>query len=363
MSRRKLGDSSQTEYSHFDIRRETGRLTIIDATFEEFALVDNTTTRKLESLNGQEDTIRLEAVISTGTFSKRGQGSAKQQTSTFLLSINIYGPESSSSSIGKRLSSASLCLQHPYSLLTRMRYDNPHYYRRPGTNINMNGFIGDDIESMSSRKSRLAGEIIDVFETDFLDANADGIGSWTLPSEETLHTKLRSHQEVAVNFIVQRETTAFMDQSIQGFETTLGVPKRAHQPTAFGGIIADVMGLGKTLTMLTAITTSLPGASFFADFAELSNDNSVPLRRTRATLVVVSSPQVLDVWMTEISQHFSRGALKMHIFHGQSRQKDIEILRQHDVVLTTYATLVSDSKSDGLLCQLEWYRIALDEGM
>lgn len=338
-------------------------MTIVDATFEGFALVDNVTTRKLECLNGEEDTIRFEAVISTGTFSKRGKDSAKQQTSTFSLSINIYGPESASSSIGKKLSTASLFLQHPYSLPTGIRYDNPHYYKPSGKNVNMNDFIGDDIESMSSRKSRLAGEILDLFETDFLGANEDVIDSWILSSKELLRTQLKCHQEAAVNFILQRETVEFMDQSTHGFEMGPGAPKRPCPPAAFGGIIADVMGLGKTLTMLTAIATSIPRATFFADFDELSRDHPVPSCRTRATLVIVSSPQLLDVWVTETSHHFSPGALNIHIFHGQSRLKDIEVLRQHDVVLTTYATLVSDSKSAGLLCQLEWYRVALDEGM
>lgn len=52
-----------------------------------------------------------------------------------------------------------------------------------------------------------------------------------------------------------------------------------------GGIDADVMGLGKTLTMLSAIVCTLRGAT---DFVDSSNEVEKPLK-SRATLVVVSS--------------------------------------------------------------------------
>jgi SNF2 family DNA or RNA helicase len=68
-----------------------------------------------------------------------------------------------------------------------------------------------------------------------------------------------------------------------------------------GGILADAMGLGKTLTMISAIVSTAREAERFSagfDCDEAGNEEVVP--RTRATLVVVSSMQVLDVWETEI---------------------------------------------------------------
>ena len=35
----------------------------------------------------------------------------------------------------------------------------------------------------------------------------------------------------------------------------------------------------------------------------------------------------------------------------------------HDIVLTTYATLVADFKRHRVLHDLEWFRVILDEGM
>ena len=56
-----------------------------------------------------------------------------------------------------------------------------------------------------------------------------------------------------------------------------------------GGILADVMGLGKTLTMLATIVHSKDQAFRFALLSnEVSGDNQ-PEYSTRATLVVVPS--------------------------------------------------------------------------
>jgi SNF2 family DNA or RNA helicase len=56
-----------------------------------------------------------------------------------------------------------------------------------------------------------------------------------------------------------------------------------------GGILADVMGLGKTLTMLTAIVHSMDEAFRFTLLSsEISGDDHIEYS-TRATLVVVPS--------------------------------------------------------------------------
>lgn len=38
------------------------------------------------------------------------------------------------------------------------------------------------------------------------------------------------------------------------------------------------------------------------------------------------------------------------------------MLSSFDVVLTTYATLAADYADQGILHQMEWYRVVLDEG-
>lgn len=60
-------------------------------------------------------------------------------------------------------------------------------------------------------------------------------------------------------------------------------------------------------------------------------------------------------------RHFEPGALKAFVLHGPNRPHDPKLLTSFDVVLTTYATLAAENSS-GVLHQLEWYRVVLDEG-
>jgi SNF2 family DNA or RNA helicase len=50
------------------------------------------------------------------------------------------------------------------------------------------------------------------------------------------------------------------------------------------------------------------------------------------------------------------------VFHGDGRPKLHENVIEHDLVLTTYATLVADCKGSKVLQKVEWFRVVLDEG-
>ncbi|KAK3502961.1 SNF2 family N-terminal domain-containing protein [Neurospora crassa] len=127
--------------------------------------------------------------------------------------------------------------------------------------------------------------------------------------------------------------------------------------TNCGGLIADVMGMGKTLSTLVTILHTLQSAVDFADFTSRQADHKTP---TRATLVVVPSRQLIDNWQSEVERHMSE-ALHVTIFHGEQKPRGYETLMDTDLVLTTYSTLASDYKKSGLLHKMEWYRVVLDE--
>lgn len=57
-----------------------------------------------------------------------------------------------------------------------------------------------------------------------------------------------------------------------------------------GGILADGMGLGKTLTMITSIVATLDSAAFFAASIHSSDDpTNSPVIPVKSTLVIVPS--------------------------------------------------------------------------
>ena len=89
----------------------------------------------------------------------------------------------------------------------------------------------------------------------------------------------------------------------------------------FGGCLADDMGLGKTITVLAFLLTQrakVPGA---------------------ASLVVVPTSLVFN-WQAEAAK-FAPG-LRLLTAHGPGRPRDAAEFARHDVVLTTYGTLLSD---------------------
>ncbi|RTE70723.1 hypothetical protein BHE90_014873 [Fusarium euwallaceae] len=157
------------------------------------------------------------------------------------------------------------------------------------------------------------------------------------------------------------DSDAILDAQPDAIITPLERPKDDIPSYSMGGILADVMGLGKTLSMISAIVSSLPQAAEYVT-AEYQNFASPASGcRSRATLVIVPSMQVLDVWKSEISIHVKPGNLKICTFHGSSRPKSPEGVVDHDLVLTTYGTSSADSNDLRVLQKIEWYRVVLDE--
>lgn len=122
-----------------------------------------------------------------------------------------------------------------------------------------------------------------------------------------------------------------------------------------GGLLADDMGLGKTLTTLACIAADWPEVSL--------RSRSEPKR----TLVVVP-PALLDTWKLQSSEFLrSSSALsKLCVFHGKDRYHAYENGSADRIVITSYATLVSEFGQHGArykspLYQRKWRRVVLDE--
>ncbi|GJE84813.1 DNA repair protein [Phanerochaete sordida] len=118
-----------------------------------------------------------------------------------------------------------------------------------------------------------------------------------------------------------------------------------------GGMLADEMGMGKTIQMI-ALLVSDKGA--------------------KPNLVVAPTVAIMQ-WKNEIHAH-SEG-MEVLVWHGGTRSNDIKNLKKYDVVLTTYAILESCFrkqqsgfkrkgmivKEKSVIHQIQWNRIILDE--
>jgi len=105
----------------------------------------------------------------------------------------------------------------------------------------------------------------------------------------------------------------------------------------WGGILADDMGLGKTIQAL----------SMLHHYKEVNN----------GLLAVVVCPTTLIYnWRNEIEKFAS--SLNWYIHHGGVRTRDVDELKKHHVIITTYGTLRSDIQ---LLLKLNFDYVILDE--
>ncbi|KAK1299928.1 hypothetical protein QJS10_CPB13g01709 [Acorus calamus] len=163
---------------------------------------------------------------------------------------------------------------------------------------------------------------------------------------------------------------------------------------ARGGILADSMGLGKTI-MTIALLLSHPGkgGSIACPLSESSNGSSEDcsisdqpspdlkritsisgfdkLMKSKKLLIgggslIVCPMTLLGQWKAEIETHVQSGSLSVYVHYGQSRPKDAKLFAQNDVVITTYGVLASEysaenTEESGGLYSVHWFRIVLDE--
>ena len=119
-----------------------------------------------------------------------------------------------------------------------------------------------------------------------------------------------------------------------------------------GGILADSMGLGKSLSMISLLATDWPH--------ETSGSTEVV-----STLIVVP-PSLLRTWEEELRKHLYPGTVRCWLYHGPKRSTGVASILAHDVVLTTYDVVATEWKSVDKgprpLFLVNWRRIVLDEG-
>lgn len=120
-----------------------------------------------------------------------------------------------------------------------------------------------------------------------------------------------------------------------------------------GGVLADEMGMGKTIQTIALFMTDL----------------------TKRPNLVVGPTVALMQWKNEIEAHTDEGKFKVLLFHGANRSSDMKELSKYDIILTSYSVLESVyrkerygfKRKDGVVKQksplhaIKFYRVILDE--
>lgn len=231
--------------------------------------------------------VRYEAVVPNRTILKR----KAKSSAPFQISINIFGPRSAADEVSGALSKANAFLQHPETLSVDVEYYNPDMLIFPGQKTSMNHLIGTSHSLLE--ESKLSRDVRGILESLNQVAGGD-----EMDHPAGLVSTLTQHQEQGVRFVLQRE-----DELVcRGLSVHITQMTGAGSPTqsdymvsGLGGLIADVMGIGKTLTMLASILHSANKAQDFSYFGRPVEGfpNGSPL--TKATLVVVPSVRKFSV--------------------------------------------------------------------
>lgn len=74
----------------------------------------------------------------------------------------------------------------------------------------------------------------------------------------------------------------------------------------------------------------------------------------------------MDTWKDEIQKHTRPGGLKVMCWYGGHRsQVSLDVWKSADIVITTPATLLHDTRAPGGATRLPftttWYRVVIDE--
>lgn len=164
-------------------------------------------------------------------------------------------------------------------------------------------------------------------------------------------SELMPYQKQCLRWLIEREMSVAASTSAWGWEKHQLIDGFVFYTSVFGhlslsppnnqingGLLAQDVGMGKTVEMLSLIATNkAPGP----------------------TLVVVPTT-MLGPWQLEASKHTP--SLSVVRFHGARRPKDMNILKSADIVLTTYRVVVNEtSQHVPTIGSVKWGRIILDE--
>lgn len=311
-----------------------------------------------------------------------GEWPWQQCSALYRVSINLYGLRKDAELVGKHLSQHNVWLGTPNLVEQGVPVFNPHAERRrvmalytpPATSRGRS--VGYEV--------RTAEEVNDAVMKMFDQLKSAENLPEMEPSPLVL-TPLLRHQKQALWFMTEKEKPrkfgpkeednnslwriAYRANGMKCYrEIISGTTVDEEPPQVLGGLLADMMGLGKTLSILSLVTATLPESRKWESMIphpELVR-SSPGIRNTRTTLLV-SPLSAVNNWVMQIKEHLKPNSISYYVFHGSSRTTDVDELSKYDLVITTYSIVLSELSGRGSkrgvspLTKMNMFRIVLDE--
>lgn len=354
---------------------------VIDPSLRNFGKVDFRTSKALAPLL---DSVRLNKLRVDARLDMRkkepGETPGAPISKSIPLLLLLYAPRKKAVSIGKYMKQEGVFLGNPNPILIDKGYEvwNPHDpdTHKPKAPVQESTIDYGPHSGLATRTvEEIRGEVTDMFDS--LINTAD------LPEKEQddrILTPLLSHQKQALHFMSEREKgTGIKEEQSQEYSlwkskyrpngqliyynVITGSETPIRPQPVWGGILADMMGLGKTLSILSLIVDSLGDAKRFERFEPPRTPQKLLITNLKSTLLVCPLSTVAN-WEEQIKLHMKPGAINYYIYHGQNRPDDVTDLKGFDMVITSYQTLAAESRRPGTrrpLLDGQFYRIVLDE--
>jgi SWI/SNF-related matrix-associated actin-dependent regulator of chromatin subfamily A3 len=317
--------------------------------------------------------VTMQGLVDLAGFRQAAERATKATDAMVRVGVNVYGPLTARDEVGSILSKGKLFLQQADFIPDGMVYDNPHVLdlaESPDTPA-PDTAIETEIPNEDVPSEDFQAAVSDIYKSLKRGENLE-----KMEADSSLRTELLPHQQQALTFMVQREIGPVSEefslwheidpgQEGSGFRNRVtNAIAEVRPPETGGGVLADAMGLGKTLSVLALVAKTRQAAAEWSSGAE-EDPNSIYLdpskKRSKATLVLVSSFLLLNHWLAEIKKHCP-DSFNVVRYHGQRRERSPDVVASADIVITTYHTLAAEmAKNGSALHDIAWYRTVLDE--
>ncbi|KAH7308041.1 SNF2 family N-terminal domain-containing protein [Stachybotrys elegans] len=313
----------------------------------------------------------IESVIPTHEFYKLIKN---KKFKDLKVDLHIYGPERTSNRVKKTLCEKKLWLQKPKHLRENVEYKNPQAIRFPEI-VDFVPLADQQALTRATEPTRPEAEPLQPFVNNVYSSLSRANNLSGTSGHRNLRTPLLDHQSKALSFMLQRESGEIPEEfRLWKPKTENGEVKFQHEinkqisyhpvDESGGGILADEMGMGKSLSILALIIQTLEASREWE--AQQRNSSQSPdsvANAVHGTLILVTSPLLINHWVQEIERHLGgQDVIKTIRYHGSKRKGLVKEIPGADIVITTYHTLAVESLPDGgPLHKFGWYRIVLDE--
>ncbi|TGJ84976.1 hypothetical protein E0Z10_g3806 [Xylaria hypoxylon] len=317
----------------------------------------------------QEDTLELFVSCIIDKTPSASKSTRSLKILPCSVEVTVYGPLELLHEIGDWFQEQDIYLQDPRSCYLDAKYCNPQ--KLSTGQVETCSLVS---EVTAKRTIPFEMQVIQS-QLGFLDALRSRDDLYEAQQPTAIRSALKRHQKQALTFMIQRENGWNFDQKYidlwEAHHTDHGTyfinkvsnTYQNEEPPDFrGGVIADTMGLGKTLTMTALVAADLdnPREQAMATFRDLSH-----LPEVETSLIIIPPP-LLDTWEEQLSEHVFDNHLKWCRHHAKNRITSFDELRGQHIVLTTYHTVSAEWKGaknaqSSLLFSVNWKRIIIDE--